>query len=289
MSGAPCLILATFAKVELDAAALAEIAGASLAAFAGFAAIGFAVLRRVPAQHSRLSAGGDVPARRQHGAPGLPVRLRRGGARPGAGVLRLRRDRDLHRRRHHQPPGRSRSGRIARSPVFYAAALAIGMEAGGIALPRWAFNAADLLGGIVIPMQLVALGVALARLRVASLGPQHRARRPAGWWRARWSAGRWPRRSRARPGRFRRGHPAERDAGRGLQLPVRPDVRPASPRRSPAWCWSRRCSRSRCCRCCSPCCCPSPHFSVRRGKAPTHSGCEPRPATVAPAGSNRSG
>ena len=30
-------------------------------------------------------------------------------------------------------------------------------------------------------------------------------------------------------------------------------------------------------------------YSVRRGKAPSLSGCEPRPATVAPAGSNRSG
>ena len=32
-----------------------------------------------------------------------------------------------------------------------------------------------------------------------------------------------------------------------------------------------------------------PHFSVRRAKAPFPSGCESRPATVAPAGSRRSG
>ena len=35
-----------------------------------------------------------------------------------------------------------------------------------------------------------------------------------------------------------------------------------------------------------PCC---GHREVRRGKAPSPSGCESRPATVAPAGSNRSG
>ena len=34
---------------------------------------------------------------------------------------------------------------------------------------------------------------------------------------------------------------------------------------------------------------PSPHFSVRRGKALFLSGCESHPATVAPAGSSRSG
>jgi hypothetical protein len=34
---------------------------------------------------------------------------------------------------------------------------------------------------------------------------------------------------------------------------------------------------------------PSPHFSVRRAKAQISNGCESHPATVAPAGSNRSG
>jgi hypothetical protein len=34
--------------------------------------------------------------------------------------------------------------------------------------------------------------------------------------------------------------------------------------------------------------CPNPHYSVRRGKAAIFSGCEAHPATVAPAGSNRS-
>lgn len=61
-------------------------------------------------------------------------------------------------------------GRIARSPVFYAVVVAVALELAGIDLPRWAFNTADLLGGIVIPMQLVALGLALSRLRVTSLG-----------------------------------------------------------------------------------------------------------------------
>ena len=167
--GAPCLILATFAKVELDAAALAEIAGASLAAFAGFAAIGYAVLRAF-----RLSIPAYLPAVTfpLAGSMGLPVCLFAFGeeglalalvffAFGAIGIFTVGAT---------IAAGSVSLGRIARSPVFYAAALAIGMEAGGIPLPRWAFNTADLLGGIVIPMQLVALGIALSRLRVASLG-----------------------------------------------------------------------------------------------------------------------
>ena len=56
---------------------------------------------------------------------------------------------------------------------------------------------------------------------------------------------------------------------------------------SPHWVYARGMSRCSCSLC--------SFFSsksdirVRRGKAPSPSGCEPRPATVAPAGSNRSG
>ncbi len=167
--GAPCLILATFAKVELGADALAEIAAASLAAYAGFAAVGFAVLRA-----ARLGIASYLPAVTfpLTGSMGLPVCLfafgNEGlalalvffafgaigtftvGAAIAAGSLSL--------------------ARIARAPVFYAVVLAVVLEVAGIDLPRWAFNTADLLGGMVIPTQLVALGLALARLRVASLG-----------------------------------------------------------------------------------------------------------------------
>ena len=160
--GAPCLILATFAKVELGAAALGEIAAASLAAYLGFAAVGYAVLRA-----ARLGAASYLPALTfpLTGGMGLPVCLFAfgdeglafalvffavgavGSSAVGAGTVSL--------------------GRIARMPVFYAAVLAIGLEVARIDLPRWAFNTADLLGGIAIPAQLVALGLALSRLRVS--------------------------------------------------------------------------------------------------------------------------
>ena len=167
--GGPCLILATFAKVELSAAALAEIAAASVAAYFGFAAVGYTVLRA-----ARLSLASYLPAVifPLSGSMGLPVCLFAFGdeglalalvffvfgavgtftvgATIAAGSISL--------------------ARIARTPVFYAAVLAVGLELAGIDLPRWAFNTAELLGGIVIPTLLVALGLALAQLRVKSLG-----------------------------------------------------------------------------------------------------------------------
>lgn len=167
--GGPCLILATFAKVELSAGALAEIAGASLAAYLGFAAVGFAALRA-----ARLRMTSYLPAVifPLTGSMGLPVCLFAFGEEGLAFALVFFAFGAIGTFTVGATiaAGSVSFGRIARSPVFYAVFLAVGLEIAHIDLPRWAFNTADLLGGIVIPSQLVALGLALARLRVTSLG-----------------------------------------------------------------------------------------------------------------------
>ena len=167
--GGPCLILATFAKVELSAAALAEIAAASLAAYLGFAAVGVAVLR---AARLRLTSYLPAVIFPLTGSMGLPVCLFALGneglafalvffAFGAIGTFTIGAT---------IAAGSVSFGRIARSPVFYAVVLAVGLEIARVDLPRWAFNTCDLLGGIVIPAQLVALGLALSRMRVTSLG-----------------------------------------------------------------------------------------------------------------------
>ena len=166
--GAPCLILATFDKVELSAAVFAEIAAAGICAYAGFAAIGLVVLKL-----ARLAVASYLPALMfpLTGSMGLPVCLFAFGdeglalglvffmlgtigtftigATVAAGRLSLR--------------------TLARTPALYAVVLAVLFKLTGIDLPRWAFNTTDLLGGIVIPTQLIALGISLTQLRVASL------------------------------------------------------------------------------------------------------------------------
>jgi predicted permease len=56
------------------------------------------------------------------------------------------------------------------NPMAWAAILALILKFGGFALPTWIANTVHLLGGMTIPIMLLALGVSLARLRIASLG-----------------------------------------------------------------------------------------------------------------------
>lgn len=61
---------------------------------------------------------------------------------------------------------------LGQTPVIYAAALGAALFFTGVSLPQWAANTVGLLGGLAIPLMLLALGHALAsigirRLRVA--------------------------------------------------------------------------------------------------------------------------
>lgn len=167
--GAPCLIFATFAKVELGADALAAIAGAALACYAGFAAIGFAVLKA-----ARLAPSSYLPALMfpLTGSMGLPVCLFAFGDAGLALALVYFTISMIGTFTVGDAiaAGKVSLAHLARTPVIYAVALAVGFEVAHIDLPAWAVNTTKLLGGIVIPAQLVALGISLAKLRVASLG-----------------------------------------------------------------------------------------------------------------------
>jgi len=166
--GAPCLIFATFAKVELQADAIAAIAGAAFACYAGFAIVGLVVLKA-----ARLAPSSYLPALMFPlvGSMGLPVCLFAFGDAGLAlalvyfaiGILGTFTVGDAI------AAGKVSIARLAQTPAIYAVVIAVGMEIGHVDLPVWAVNTAKLLGGIVIPAQLIALGIALAKLKVASL------------------------------------------------------------------------------------------------------------------------
>lgn len=59
--------------------------------------------------------------------------------------------------------------RVARTPLVWATFLAIGLALAGITLPAWLRNTADILGGLTIPMMLIALGVSLSGIRVSAV------------------------------------------------------------------------------------------------------------------------
>jgi hypothetical protein len=167
--GAPCLVLATFAKVELGAGALGALAGAALACYTGFAAIGLAALRLAGLAPSSYLPALIFPLT---GSMGLPVCLFAFGEAGLAlalvyfaiGTIGTFTAGDA------LAAGRVSLGRLAQTPAIYAVALAVALEVARIDLPVWAVNTTKLLGGIVIPAQLIALGISLATLRAASLG-----------------------------------------------------------------------------------------------------------------------
>jgi predicted permease len=63
--------------------------------------------------------------------------------------------------------GRADLRQILRTPVVYAVALAIGVQVWGVGVPLWIENTTTLLGNCAVPLMLLSLGVALARLRLA--------------------------------------------------------------------------------------------------------------------------
>ncbi len=57
-----------------------------------------------------------------------------------------------------------------KQPIVWATVLGSVFLANGWALPKWGMNSLELLGQIAIPLMLITLGVAITRLKPASLG-----------------------------------------------------------------------------------------------------------------------
>ena len=166
--GAPCLILATFQKVNISPAAMGEVALATICCYAGFAILGIALIRLMrlnlpsylPSLVFPLTASMGLPVCYfAFGDEGLALAIVyfafgaigtfTFGAAIAAGSLSFR--------------------KLFRAPVIHAVLLAVVLHLTDTALPQWIFNSANLLGGMVIPALLVALGVSLLELRAGGL------------------------------------------------------------------------------------------------------------------------
>ncbi len=167
--GAPCLIVSTLTRLKVSAAAFGEVAGAAALAVLIFLVVGYLVLRA-----ARLSVPTYLPglALPNVGNMGLPltlfafgeVGLAYGiaiftvlalsqftiGIALNSGELSLR--------------------RLVRTPLLYAVALAMVLMLTETSPPAFIQNALNVLGGMTIPLMLMAMGVALASLKVASVG-----------------------------------------------------------------------------------------------------------------------
>ena len=166
--GVPCLIVATFQKVTLDPDAMAEIALASLACYVSFTLLAYLLIRALrletasylPALMFPLTGSMGLPVSYfAFGYPGLALAIvyfaigTIGSFTIGSAIAE----------------GKFSLRGVFRIPVLYAVAIALAMQLTGLRMPEWIFNTVDLLGGMVIPAQLVALGFSLLQLRVGGM------------------------------------------------------------------------------------------------------------------------
>ena len=165
----PCLVFATLLRLRFDAAELATVAGASLACLTLSAAIAFSILR-LSGQSLRIYLPALIFP--NSGNMGMPLCLFAfGEAGLGLAVVFFA---VLAVAQFTLGPaiaaGRLDLGQVARTPLVHAVALALLLQLLGLDLPRWAANTTSLLGDCAVPLMLLSLGVALARLRIAGLG-----------------------------------------------------------------------------------------------------------------------
>jgi hypothetical protein len=163
--GAPCLVFHTLTHLAVEPATFAAMAAAAVGALVVSAAVGGAVV---------VAAG--LPLRAflppliwpNSGNMGLPLNyLAFGDLGLGLAIAVFCVNAVSHFTLGVAIVSGGASLRdLARVPVLYAVALALGFLALGQKPPDWIGNTTRLLGNLTIPMMLIALGVSLARLGV---------------------------------------------------------------------------------------------------------------------------
>jgi len=154
--GAPCLIIATFAKVKISTAALAELTLAGLLCYGAFAAIGALVLKA-----ARLKIADYLPSLMfpLTGSMGLPVCLFALGE-PGlalALVYFMLGTLGTFTVGAAIAAGRVSFREIVRTPAVYAVFVAVYLVVAEVQTPQWIVNTTALLGGTVIIEQIFSI------------------------------------------------------------------------------------------------------------------------------------
>lgn len=168
MVGSPCLIFATLSKIQFAPGRIAVMAEATVACLVLFAVAGALALRLL-----RLPAKVYLPslAFPNIGNMGLPVCLFAFGD-DGLALAMIYFAVTTSCQFTLGPAiaaGRLRPGGLLKVPFVYAVAAALLVALLGFKLPQWVANTAALAGGMTIPLMLIALGVALAELKIANL------------------------------------------------------------------------------------------------------------------------
>lgn len=161
--GMPCLAFSTLTKLRVSAEAFATMAGTYALAIACFLAVGLLVITvlRLPA-HSYL----PVFTSSNTGNMGLPLCLFAFGAEGLAFGICIFVMSSLFSFTVGWSiyAGRLSADVLYNNPLIYAVALALVFMIAGTEPPVWLANTTKLIGGLAIPLMLVSLGIAIARM-----------------------------------------------------------------------------------------------------------------------------
>lgn len=166
--GAPALIVETLLRVNLDLSVLLEMMLAALLTHVAFVVIGWLILK---AAKQPISAFLPSLAFGNTGNMGIPLCLFAFGDHGLAlsiGYFTLN-SIFLFTLGSQLASGKASLTDLARTPIVYAVPVAILMIVAGIQMPVWIGNTLKLLGGVMIPLMLIALGVSLSRLKITSI------------------------------------------------------------------------------------------------------------------------
>lgn len=164
--GAPCLILSSFSKADIDIAKMAEVSAATFLILLITMVFGSLLIRLMRLNISTFLPSLLFPNIGNMGLPvclfafgetglalGLTVFLVIFALQMSLGIMLA--------------AGRGKLGGLIRQPVLWATVVAVVMVATGRSLPGWLDNTTGILGGATIPLMLITLGVSLAQLKVA--------------------------------------------------------------------------------------------------------------------------
>jgi predicted permease len=166
--GSPCLVAGSLTSLHVQPASLAMMALATILVFSGMFVLGFAVLKIMGLpMHSYLPAVVFSNA----GNMGLPLALFAfGDSGLALAVVYFAFSATLQFTAGVSLAAGTTSVRhLMKMPVIYAVAGSAVFILAGLEVPAFIANTLEILGGLTIPLMLMALGVSLASLSVRSL------------------------------------------------------------------------------------------------------------------------
>jgi hypothetical protein len=163
--GAPCLIISSFSKADIEIDKMVEMAGAAVLILLLMLAFGVVLIRMIRLQTTTFLPPlmfGNI------GNMGLPLCLFAFGESGLAlgltiflAIYTLQMSLGIM-----LVAGRGNFTGLLKQPVLWATALSVFLVSSGQPLPAWLDNTTSLLGGFAIPLMLITLGVSLADLKV---------------------------------------------------------------------------------------------------------------------------